>query len=575
MTLENNFKTEDMLKLGFYVSLLALIWNLPTLGNNLMPRNFMGWFGVVFIATLILSFVLLQKKLKFKSHLLLLFLPPLAILLHGLIFSPTETMSYYLWLAFGATFAFSALMMALIQIKDSSFVWLKIANTLLFVFALQVFITEILPGFSFGRFLLSQIPIEMRADKGGFQQPNLMASFAGAVILWSWALRLNYEVSTKRSWAYLSIFAFILSFVIFQTGSRTGILGMMSGLIILTFFSYKKKRLGYSLIVVCVILLALIAENIGGIGASLKSSSIDAVASIGASDFNTTIRITFWHVSFLSGLESWIFGHGLGNFSESYYKTFAANKFEHPNWGFLPNLVHPHNEIFMQWVEMGLYGLVLVVAPYAYFLMRYFLSLSTSPWLALAALIPIGMHTQTEMALHASGAHWLLMGLILASFFKSDNANTYPVKKVAIILPVFFGVLGLFVCLDTSQVGKQAWENKIYSEKTRNTEEFLKRVSRGRELSHWILSTETNDRVLKSMVAYALLKNNRKAIRTFLPRLIDIGNRMQTPIVWDFIAESYLALGDLDSYKKYIQYVKAFDPKYVEKLEKKFNVTEN
>jgi len=341
MDKENKFEAVDFLKISFYLALAALVWNLPNLGNNLMPRNFMGWFGIIVIASAVLGFVTFNGKIYFHKSLLILFIPPLAMLIHGLIFTPSVTMGYYMWLAIGATFSFSIFFTSLLQVNDEHHVWLSISNILLFVFTIQTFLSEVAPAFQFGRFIISNLPIELKGEDGGFQQANLMASFAATLILWSWSLRIKLNDRRIRSWIYLSVMAMLLGFIVFQTGSRTAGLSLLIGAIFLAVYSFGEKNLRFSSIVILGLAFALTFDSFGGVGESRKGDFISAAANV-ASSQTTDARIVFWQVAYLSGLEEWLFGHGLGEFQRSYYETYASNKLNHSGWFHVAGLAHPH-----------------------------------------------------------------------------------------------------------------------------------------------------------------------------------------------------------------------------------------
>ena len=561
----------DFLKFGFFIAALALIWNLPTLGNNLMPRNFMGWFGIIVISGLVISFSIWNGKLLFSKSLILLFIPSVAFLLHGTIFPPTETMHYYMWLAIGASFTFGIYLLALSQVDDSDNVWLSIANVMLVVLSIQSLISDVLPAFTFGKFILGFFPIELIATQAGFQQANLMASFIAALLLWSWGLRLKLKVTSSKSWAFLFVISLFLSFIIFQTGSRTAGLALLVGTVFLLIYSYGVGMIRQSLIIVSAILIALFFDLMGGIGESRKGDFVVAAADV-VSGQNTNVRIMFWQVAFFSGLENWLFGHGLGNFQQAYYETYLAYKSDFPLWQHVPSLAHPHNEIMMHWVEMGLTGMFFVIAPVVIFLFRVFLLNSKYLLLLISSLLPIGLHSQTEMVLHASGAHWLLAGLIIASLMNRADFKVHLLPKFGILLPIALSVVGLWVTVSSAIAGTNAFWNKISADRAANLGLHLKRLTQGEELNHWILGTETNDRVIKSMMAVALNTNNKNAIKKFLPRLIDMSNRWQHTDAWAQIAQAYLVLGDIDKYKSHMKKVRIFDPKYADFLEKAFDV---
>jgi len=571
MQKENNFEAADFLKIGFYIGLASLVWNLPTLGNNLMPRNFMAWFGIILISCLVLGFSSFQKKLVFDKTLALLFIPPLAFLIHGLVFPPVETMSYYMWLAMGITLFFAFYVLALMQVHHAHKVWLDISNLMGAVLLVQILVSEIFPLFSFGTFVLEFLPIELKGAQAGFQQPNLLVTFAVTAAFWMWALRIKFSEHRWASWIFILIFNATVTYVVLKYDSRVGYISYLIGISLLTIYLFKCKynRIFYSPILGFVIGISLyIFSTIND--QQEVSNQISLIS--GDDGGSTSFRLSTWYVSILSGLKNVFWGHGLGNFSSAYYETFAAYKINNPNSIFLSGLAHPHNEILLHWVEMGLWGLFLVITPYVVFLLKIVLQKSSNTLLLIICLLPVGLHSQTEMVLHASGAHWMLVGLVLASLPTKQSVTLISLPRYSYFGLSILGAFGLYTTFSTALVANSAWQSNANANAADNFGLHLKRLTSGPELSHWIMKTDTNDRVIKTMMAYAINTKNLPAIRKFLPRLVDQNSRWQHRDGWAMIAQAYLMLGDYEAYKLHISKIKALEPTFVEYLEKEFNV---
>lgn len=575
-----SLESRDVLKFGFYIALVAMIWNLPNLGNNLMPRNFLGWFGMIVISSLVLANAIVQKKILFSRFIVISFIPASAILVHGMLFPPSETMTYYMWLALSASVIFPIFLLSLFQIDDNDKVWLSVSNLLLGVYLFQVLMTEFLYEFSYFKFLIQQLPIELRAKEAGFQQVNLMASFGAALLLWSWSLRLKLSHTGFKSWVFLIVGAFILSLMVFKSGSRTAGLSLLIGASFIFIYSFQFKKSFFSFAVVGSILTAFLFQSFGvlelaGIDGARRGAFASAVTDLAADD-SANGRLIMWHVSFLAGLNNMFFGNGLGSFSQAYYETYAIN-FDNYDyfWRHIPNIMHPHNELLIHWVEMGLFGVMLVALPAIFFLLRLIVRRSSYSVLLISSMLPIVIHSQTEMVLHASGWHWFLLGLIFSSLISRDWLSPYRLPSSVIVAPIFLGLFGCYSTLSIAHISSQAWLNKTSADRAQNLGLHLKRLTQGDELNHWIFATETNDRVIKIMMSYALNTKNTQAIRKFLPRLVDMNNRWQQVDAWAMIAQAYLSLGDMDAYKKHMGKVSKFDATFAASLSKQFDIKVN
>ena len=571
---ETRLNQIDFLKVCLFIVLAVFVWNLQNLGNNLTPRNFMAWFGIILIATVLLVDGFYREKISFSKSFGLLFIPPAAILIHGFIFPPGETVSYYMWLAFGATLFFAIFIVALMQVSDTEKIWPKFADGFLLVFLVLGLITYIAPKFSFGNYLYGLLPLELAAKEAGFQQINQMASFGAALVLWSISLRIKFNDESLKSWLFISFVAFSISVMIFITGSRTGILGLLIGsFLVLVTGLYKKNSRFYLAPIIAVATAFIIVSGISILtdGGS-RAVAVNSIVSLtSGNDINVAARLNIYHVAFLSGLENILFGHGLGSFSESYYQTYLSNVPSHKDWFHYNNLIHPHNEILIHWVEMGLWGILLVVFPLIVFLIKSLVSYTKYPFLLLGVLFPILLHSQTEMVAHASGFHWMLVGFAIASL-TSRNFEAVKLNKFYFVAPLVVGVIGSYFAVTSAYAGKVAWETKVYAGWAKNIGVHLKRLSEGQELQHWALGTEANDRLIKTMMSVALNKQDTSLAKAFLPRLIDQNKRWQQKDSWAMVAQVYLMLGEMDNYKKHMEEVRLFDSNYADFLEKAFDV---
>ena len=567
--------SDNVIYVAFLFAVSALIWNMPNLGGALTPRNFMGWFGLILVSVIIFSISVRNRRLLFSKSLYLLFIPPAAILLHGFLIPPSENMFYYIWLSAGCTFAFSIYILALLQVSENSLVWLRVSNVLLLVVLFQLLMSEIIPLTPFADFVSYILPIELQATYGGFQQPNLMASFAATVILWSWALRIKFEKKLNKSWVVFIVCIFMLSFFVFQSGSRTGSIGLIVGSLFLIFSSWNSSAWSKSKWVLIAIFLALLIEYLKFFPSLQQADGgLEGISNLGLDDKNTTIRVMFLFVSFFAGLENWAFGHGLGTFSETFYNSYLGLKNDNPEWGFVGGLMHPHNELLMQWVELGIYGIVLVVLPYVMILLRLTFANSFNLFLTIGVSFPIFFHSQTETVLHVSGAHWFLFGLAFVSLIKRDFLSELILNRVVLSVPISLGLIGIYISIDAALMAQKAWNNNNFYKKAKNIDQFVQRVMAGDELNHWIHGKKAKDSAVRTLMTYAIYNKDKKAIRNLQPRLFDNANRVQSRVLWSLVAESFLASGDLKSYNKYLHVIRKFDPKYAEILNKKFNVTQ-
>lgn len=545
------------------ITLLALgvlQFNLPNLGNNLIPRNFFGWAVLIMASAGVLIYAVRQPRFYWSNWAYLWLVPPSFVLIHSIVFP--AAMPHYALLAAGALMGFSLWLVALLQARLTDLQWYRLS--LLMLVGAVILVLLALPSTNYLNHphLLRDLPVYLRLPEGGFQQKNVFASFLASTVIWAWAMRVRAIAQSHWSDLPFSLCVFLICFAVFLSGSGVGLLGVVIGSALIPVYFLRdaerfRRGLWLPLVAVALAFIATVYSPAGNIIAG----AVDL-----ADGKNTWLRVSFIQVSWAVGMDAPWFGHGLGSFSEVYHPEYVSqvrSGVEHLHTNYLN---HPHNETLLWWVETGAIGLLMVILPWIVSI--WFLGIWKNPaaFLFIAALGPMLLHTQTEFPLHTSGVHWLLAGMIIVSTMRRD---LIPEREMA-LKPIWPGVIATLggiafvVVVHTGWLSYQNWTRGMRP--PLSFAEEVQRRLKDPEVNHFILGTEAMDFWMLTLTRGAVSSSNRAWLEDIRPAVEDVQNRWQGPLVWGTVAEVYRALDDIDALRQHIEFVEALQPKSGAKL---------
>jgi O-antigen polymerase len=518
----------------FIFSTLVLQWNLPNLGGNHTPQSMFAW-ATLMLATLWCWLCTWRKQaIYWNKHLSSLFIPPLAVALWGVIgpLGPFENYSLKVSLSLlsGALFVTS-----LMQLKITKRQWLQLTSVL-FAGAIALCLGTL---FKFDHLeLTSALPVLLTMPYGGFQQPNNYASFLVTVLTFNlWAcIRYLAESKTNNSLkhsiyqSFLWIGIFVIAHVVWRLGSRTGYIGMMISVGFLCIWVYQRNKAYFNIIkgaMVAIGLALILAINSDVLSVNDRSWLTSRLIDLprGAS---TMARLDIWIVTLSSWWQAPLLGHGLGSFTDVFSPEFNKLVALGHVLSYTNDLTHPHNEVLLWLCETGLLGTALVLGPWLAFLLK------RSPnehwadqigwW---AALVPIALHSMTEYPLHGSGAHWFLLGLIIASRF--ENLNSSPMTMSRHNWLASFSVIvssGLLAFVFFIHSGYLSYKMAVHMILTiNNPEKYLDKMVNATEMNHPFLGQVARDDFLLNTAPLILTSNKKSYIESTCKQLVDLNRR--------------------------------------------------
>lgn len=373
---------------------------------------------------------------------------------------------------------------------------------------------------------------------GVFQQVNLQGSMMTTLLVLVYYLITRPDLSKFSALIKITlctIGALVASYSITVSGSRTALLG--TGLaILLLFFGrwqlFKSVKLLLSVMIAATILGVVLG---GTTGLSATSDKFDRA--MGGVDAD--IRWKVYRVSWELYKESPWVGHGLGSFQKVFQdKRVVHREPDKLNMGNVPRFTHPHNELIFWLVEGGSIAIIGILLAAIAILMQL-IKIGRQRGMGYAALLlPIVLHTQTELPFYISNTHWLLL-LFLLFITYQHGKKTKSIASLSTAakgtIPVFFSISSML----TSVVMMQALLGNA------GVINFLK--TKRQQMQH--LQPALNSGYFRQGAYYQIL---RREMLTGIEQ-----NKLQATVSFVVWAENRLRVSPARSY--YIDLVLAYD----------------
>jgi O-antigen ligase len=551
------FSTPFNPRMGVLVAILCwllLQWNLPNLGNNLTPRNMFVGAMMCIICAVCGSQVLLSRHIRWQRFWGCLFIPPLFVLLHAAHVT-TGSFDHYPWLSAAVLAVFAGLVLGLMQFEYTDEYWCSLSQILISGTTVLCLLTLASPKYLDWRGPWLALPLPLRAAEGGFQQPNLLASFMATSLIFT--LWLHVKKSSRlpnwQSWGLIFI-TLVHALVIFKSGSRVGMLGLTLAMLLLTswvIICRPNNRVIWWWSVVGMLLGILLAVLLGDVLNRLHDLK---------NGLSTTSRLSFIKVCIYLWQQAPWWGHGIGKFSELFTPAFVQMVQSGTPLEYIHNLGHPHNEVLLWAVETGAFGLVGVMVPWLYFLGRiaHQSGLNSLGWLA--CLSPIGLHQFTEFPFHSSAAHIWLWALVIAA--GAPSVKTFRLRSLEksflpLSLTALTWTLTIVLVLYLSTTGwlsYQAWALR----KPFPTNPFeMQARSQDNLLQHFLLKRSAQDNLQIEQSHYWLSNRDQPGFREWCGAVFEMAKRKQNPQQWEFEQQCLITLGKTDALHEHQMKLKA------------------
>jgi O-antigen polymerase len=537
---------KGILLITLLFSLVVLQLNLPNLGGNHTPRSLLAWAAISCGIFLCWLCAWVDKRIFYSRDLLWLFIPPVAALCFGL-FGPASPFEYYdVKVIFSLTFG--ALWVAgLIQLSLTIKEWLNLAICC-FASSVALCVITLCGSYYFNVSLVANAfePL-LSAHYGGFQQPNNFVSFlstANLFMAWCFIKKADSQNEARPQWpTHIAIWTgtFVIAFMIWLSGSRTGYLALFIPTLLMSVWVFKAHQKQYVFFIGW--LAAIAIAFLLAINASLfnleDQFSISRRLQDLANGQASLARKDMWLVSASMWWQAPWFGHGLGSFTKHYTPEFYKLLSLGYDLRYSGNLDHPHNEILLWLTETGLIGTLLVLGPWLLLIWRQCRASVYQHLGWLAALAPIALHCMTEFPLQGSGAHWYLLGLVIAAGISANNLQMQPLNIARNSwLTGFIGLATTSVLITAFLIHSAFLSYKAMVHQTIATNDLIanfERWSNSQEMRHPLLGQFYRDNFVLNTVDLVFQTNDPRLMGHWCEKINAYGQRYQSQYIYDKI----------------------------------------
>lgn len=445
---KDTFKNLCLLVL-YFLFLIVMHVNIRNLGGSVVnPVAYFVWMAVSAVILLSLMQASFQDGCIFAvPNITICILLFAAMLILSAIFNPiTDAHSFIfknLGLAGGIIFFIS-----LHQFKFSD----EQKEKLLYVIFLSAFIEACI---GLVQYIAPEARIPMLAFAssgvifGNFQHQNVLASFlATAIVISLYALTGPlFRGANRWGKGFFLIAVAVISFVLFITGSRAGLIGSLLGCAILLITRHRLFKtaplylLIWALAVTAGLGLNLASEKYlfqkeRGVFSTAKKLQTTSEGFI--SEKAGDPRMLMYRVSFEMIKDSPIIGHGPGGFKSKYvfFRRQLAEKMS-SRISLHTFTYYPHSETLFILIESGLAGGIGLLMIAVVFLTYIFRLGRERGGLYASLLLPIAFHSQVEFPFYQSAVHWVLFlflcFLVSSNFVREVNFKIERRMRIALL----------------------------------------------------------------------------------------------------------------------------------------------
>ncbi|MDO8281799.1 MAG: Wzy polymerase domain-containing protein [Thermodesulfovibrionia bacterium] len=445
---KDTFKNLCLLIL-YFLFLIVMHVNIRNLGGSVVnPVAYFVWMAVSAVVLLSLMQAFFQDGCiiaapKITAYILLF----AALLILPIIFNPiTDSHSFIfknMGLAAGLIFFIS-----LHQFKFSD----EQKEKLLYVIFVSGFIEACI---GLAQYLAPEARIPMLAFSasgvifGNFQHQNVLASFlATSIVISLYALTGPLFRGAGR-WAKAGFFiaVAVISFVLFITGSRAGLIGSLLGCATLFITRYRLfKAAPLYLLIWALAVTAGLGLNLSSErylfqkerGVFSAAEKLQTASESFMKEKGGDPRMLMYRASLEMIKDRPIIGHGPGGFKSKYvfFRRQLAEKMDSR-----PSLntftYYPHSETLFVLIESGLAGGLGLIILSAAFLIYIFRLGRERGGLYASLLLPLTFHSQVEFPFYQSAVHWVLFlflcFLVSSHFVREINFKIEHRLRIALL----------------------------------------------------------------------------------------------------------------------------------------------
>ncbi|WP_373019519.1 O-antigen ligase family protein [Thiomicrorhabdus sp.] len=281
---------------------------------------------------------------------------------------------------------------------------------------------------------------------GSLQQKNMFASFIAFTEVLSLFLVSQKRFSSLSVWLKIPIYLFVAmgAFLVINSGSRSGLLGLILGLIFVV-WAIRDQLVKESKDIWIWLFVAIFGVVIGLIVPVLGSSVNDKFANV---VFGTDVRWFLYQTGWSIFQDNIWFGIGIGNYPKVFQEYVSVHNLWHDPRivGFdIYRVTHPHNELLFWFIQTGLVGMLGVVLSFLGLLVNWYRQGGKHLLIQFGLLSPLVVQALVSYPFSLSATHYLLTLFLLfyGTHLKTYkfSFNLYGAVKVVIVMGALVLVL--------------------------------------------------------------------------------------------------------------------------------------
>jgi len=429
-----NHRSSIIYSLFILLFIISPLYYKPNLGGTglSLPYNITVWAAAITIIFCSFIFLLAQNKIIFVDRVWMILAFPVLIIISSFFsgyLSANEWLirQFYIW---GGVLFLIALFQ--FQLKKT-----ELENILIFI-TISMIIHASISVFQILNFNLLKgiVPSKSGGSPSGIlQQTNVQASYLATGVIISFYLIVSpfYQLKSKVKRTIIILAVFLSSYVVFNSGSRIGMLSILVGMFFLI-LGYKKEIIENKNILIFTMAALVLGVFLGRSGLGTAVEKGHDIVRGGYAD----LRLVIYSISIDIVKAEFIWGHGLASFIKVWGEHAPNFYASHPSVDHVPYIAHPHNELLLWAIETGTLG-VIGIGLFIWKIISSLINSGRKNGLGyLAILTPISFHTQVELPFYISSLHWFLWLFLIfmvlnTAVKKSKQIPTFSIGSMIII----------------------------------------------------------------------------------------------------------------------------------------------
>lgn len=302
------------------------------------------------------------------------------------------------------------------------------------------------------------LPTNGNIALGTFQQINVLAIFLVSSVIAGVFLTTRPFMGRFSLLRWTPVFLCLASssFVAAYTGSRIAMLSLAIALPILVITRIRYVRKNRAAVIAGVLLVVACSLVGGGVSDQRGFARVVHSSEGVQDDIRSSKRVNMYLTAFELIAKRPFIGHGLGGFQKQWNLQTGDYMQRYPAAEIDGNITHPHNEVVLWAIEMGMFVVVIAIIVFGVVIIQIKNCGFQRGGAYLALLMPISLHAMVELPFFLSSLHWFLWLFFLFLPLRHGCKNhvvrlSQVARKCIYALIVIIPMFTAYFLIDTSR----------------------------------------------------------------------------------------------------------------------------